>query len=475
MGWLASTAVFVNLVHLFSYSGGPSWGDAYESVISTYSISHGNFSCAYPGPGVFGHPQIPPVWPLFSGAFAALTRMGHSVPFPSTTEMGPHCSMAANSIYRWTTKSTVNFDVTQLAYLSWLVLMAGAIAFLRTTDRGRRRWEPTALLYLAAVPPVWMSIESFFHPQDLMAMGLALGGLACARRDLWIWAGVLLGLGVMTQQFDLLVAVPLLVLAPTEKRVRYGLSLIGVVVILAAPFVVVSSGSAFRAIALGSGNSTGYGGTVVNELHLHGTPLVVVSRVLPILGSVGLAWWALRRFGRRALEPLPLLSLVALCLGLRLLFEQNLAYTYYYMALTVILILLDVVRGKFRGSLLAWIALVTLAYDPGKADPFSNSWGAGFTQYLPIAIMGVGLVYVLFDTARGRVQPYLIAWFVLMVAAFATWPFTHAPIRAPWPLWIWQLILVPTGIALAIRPLVAYPREDPNARTGSVEQPVAIA
>ena len=45
-------------------------------------------------------------------------------------------------------------------------------------------------------------------------MGLILGALACVRRDLWRWAGVLLALAVLSQQYALLVAVPLLVVAP---------------------------------------------------------------------------------------------------------------------------------------------------------------------------------------------------------------------------------------------------------------------
>ena len=60
----------------------------------------------------------------------------------------------------------------------------------------------------------------------------------------------------------------------------------------------------------------------------------------PLAVSMLLSWWVVRRLGQRALHPVPLMSLVALSLGLRLAFEVNLN-AYYFMALTVTLVLLE--------------------------------------------------------------------------------------------------------------------------------------
>ena len=46
-------------------------------------------------------------------------------------------------------------------------------------------------------------------------------------------------------------------------------------------------------------------------------------RVAPLVASVLLAWWLARRLDSRALESAPLLSLVAVSLGFRLVFEVN--------------------------------------------------------------------------------------------------------------------------------------------------------
>jgi hypothetical protein len=472
VGWLTASALFVEAVHGFSFSGAPSSGDAYESLFPTFSIAHGNLACSYPNSTVFGAPLIPPVWPLFSGAAAALLQIGHGVPFPSATEMGPHCSSAVTAMDRWSRIAPANITTLQLGYLSWLVLLAGAVAFLRTTDRGRRRWEPTALVYLAAAPPVWMCLEYSFHPQDLMAMGLVLGGIACLRRDLWAWAGVLVGLGVVTQQFDLLVAAPLLIFAPSTRRLRYAGSFVGAVAIVAIPFLVVTSGRAFSGIALGSGDSAGMGGSVLWELHLHGALGVTVTRVLPILASMVLAAWAVRRFGVAVLQPIPLISIVALSFFSRLVFEQNLRHTYYFMAVTVSLILLDVVRGRLRGSLLAWIALVTLAYDQALGNQFTASWGTTFQEYLPTILIAVGIVCIAYDLVRHKIRWYLLVWLLLMVAVFATWPFTNEHVRNQLPLWLWQIVLVSSGIALAAGPLMSSLRDLPASQEKATAGPV---
>ena len=74
---------------------------------------------------------------------------------------------------------------------------------------------------LACAPPVWMPLLQFFHPQDIMATGLALGALASVRRDRWVCAGVLVALALTSQQFALLVLAPLIVVVPQKFRARF--------------------------------------------------------------------------------------------------------------------------------------------------------------------------------------------------------------------------------------------------------------
>ena len=70
-------------------------------------------------------------------------------------------------------------------------------------------------------------------------------------------------------------------------------------------------------------------------------------RVLPILVAMALAWWATRRLGRRVVNPIPLMSLIATSLSMRLVFEEGL-FPYKFMALAVMLVVLAVVQRAVR-------------------------------------------------------------------------------------------------------------------------------
>ncbi len=226
IGWIVSTALFFGLSALL---GGPSEGDAVESLYSTWAVAHGHFSCVYPlkaahhvasiaRPSTF----IAPLYPLLSGAVAALLRIGHDVAFPSTPQLGPNCSAAVTAMYHWSLSSNAVLPSIRIAYLGWLILMGGTIALLRASGRGRTRWEVAALLLLAVAPPALESIVIYLHPQDLIALGLILGALALVRRGSWVWAGILLGLATTSQQFALLALAPLLVVGSANPKVTPG-------------------------------------------------------------------------------------------------------------------------------------------------------------------------------------------------------------------------------------------------------------
>ena len=92
---------------------------------------------------------------------------------------------------------------------------------------------------------------------------------------------------------------------------------------------------------------------------LHSSLLILVSRFFPLALSLIIAWWAQRRLGPSVLQPVPLVSLIATSLCLRLVFEINL-WGYYFMAVAVSLVLLDVLNGRIRVALIVWLVAVTL-------------------------------------------------------------------------------------------------------------------
>jgi hypothetical protein len=457
IGWVAATGVFVVLTRLL---GGISPGDADLSIFSTWAIGHGHLACAYPSdihqsssvnqwPGPF----IEPLWPLFAGGITALFGIGHTVPFPTQAALGVHCSTATGAMNQWSIRSHSFWPTMHVGYVGWVVLMGGAVAFLRTTSKGRTKWEPVAVLVLACCPLVSSTLIEDFHPEDLLTVGLVLCGLACVRRDRWGWAGILLGLALTTQQFSLLVIAPLVVIAPIHRRRQLVGSTIAAVAIVVIPMFVITSGRILAALD-GTSATPSRGDTVLSMLRLHGLALLVSSRALPIVLAMVLASWASRKMGPKLLDPVPLASLMAACFALRLVFEINI-FGYYFMALAVMLLMTDVLRARIRGEVVAWLVLIVLALQPLH---WSQRWNAA----LPAAALVVVLGLIVHDVTQRRIRWYLVVWLALVALAFAKWPIEGLPLRAPVPIWLWQIFLVLTGTALAVAPLLECVKRGPE-------------
>jgi hypothetical protein len=464
LAWVVATVIFVGMIALL---GGPTENDATESAYSTWAVAHGDFACTYPPLPAHGsaflpswgpEPNVSPLWPLVSGGFEALTSVGSSQRFPSAAALGTSCAHAYVAMYPWAHNSFALVPTIGFGYLSWCAVLAGVVALIRASGRGRSGWEVAGVILVALTPLVWQPVLDEYHPQDLLAMGLILLGLAFALRRSWICAGVMLGLAVLTQQFALLVLAPLFVIASARNQWRLAVSAVVSGFLVAVPFVTTSTRS-WHAIAIGTGNSPSFGGTVVRYLRLHDTGLVLVSRVFPILLAAAFAWWVHRRIGSRCLQPVPFLSLMASCVSLRLVFEQNM-FGYYLMALAVLLILLQIVSGRIRGELVAWIAMAVLLYNPVPWGLSFNarSWGTHLAASLPAIGIAIAMALIVWDAVHRRVRWYLLAWFVVAVAAVGEWPPWSQSFRPFLHPWMAQLILVPTGVALAVWPLIGILR-----------------
>jgi hypothetical protein len=191
---------------------------------------------------------------------------------------------------------------------------------------------------------------------------------------------------------------------------------IGSAAIVVIPLVVYDKTSALHAAAVGSGSVATYANTLVDELHLSGPWLFLVSRILPIAVAIVIAWLAEQMLGSAVLEPVPLLSLCAMVLCLRLIFEVGL-FGYKFMAVTVVLGLLDVMRGRVRAVLVVWVVLIGVAFHP-------FTWGL--------------------DSLR---------------SSSAFW----------FPLWLWQLVLVPIVIYLAAGPFLSFAKQRLEAEPATVQ------
>jgi hypothetical protein len=361
-------------------------------------------------------------------------------------------------MFHWSSTTDVIVPTINLGYLMWLSLMVGAILLLRAGGRGRTRWEPFLLLGLAVLPPALECLVTYFHPQDVLAIGLALCSLAFALRQRWIWAGVMLGLAFTSQSFILLIAAVLIVVVPNKDRIRFALASVVTVVFIVAPLALVTSGRALKWSAIGSGSVSPKGtagGTVMREIGRNPHLLLVGARALPIVCAFFLALWAKRRLGDGALRAVPFLSLIATALALRLVFEVSL-WGYYFAASVVLIVINDVIQGRVRGHVVALLALFTLVYNPvpwGFA-PNGQSWDLAVREAMPNVFVIGALLLILADVVRRRVRWYIVAWLALVCLTLVKNPFSHALLRTALPNWFWQVVLVPITIALAISPLL---------------------
>ncbi len=124
------------------------------------------------------------------------------------------------------------------------------------------------------------------------------------------------------------------------------------------------------------------------EAHVRGAASLG-SRLPPLVLALALSWYAVRRFGPSVLQPAMLISLLAVSLSLRLVFEDSI-FSYYYMALALLLVILDVVRGRIRETLVAWVVMITLVYTEPTIS-CGASLGPGRSAVDPVIIMVVGL------------------------------------------------------------------------------------
>jgi hypothetical protein len=181
-----------------------------------------------------------------------------------------------------------------------------------------------------------------------------------------------------------------------------------------------------------------------------------VSRLLPIVCAAALAWWASRRLGPAAIEPVALVSIIATSLSFRLVFEENI-FSYYFMAIAIMLVLLDATRGRLRLSTVAWLATEALCFDP-IAWAFRYPHLLNLRHWIPVVVAVVALVFVVYELSLRRVRPWFLIWLAFIVFVFVRIPWEASTFPLVLPLWLWQTIIVSSALFLAVNPLTGLVR-----------------
>ena len=155
-----------------------------------------------------------------------------------------------------------------------------------------------------------------------------------------------------------------------------------------------------------------------------------------------------------ALHPCVLVSVVALSLGLRLVFEQAL-FGYYFMAVVVTLVLLDVVAGHIRDVFVCWLAMVTVVYLVGPTTSQEvlrrSTWGHDVELALTPVVVLIAVLVILIRIGRGGPRRDHLVWIGLLVGVLLAWPSTNDPFSSHLPTAFRQVVLVSVAV-LAVKP-----------------------
>ena len=252
---------------------------------------------------------------------------------------------------------------------------------LRAAGAGGGVGEVVLVLALAVLPSASDAIAQTFHPQDLMSMGLIGAGTAQALRRRWVAVGVVFAVAFLCKQFAVLPMLAVLGAAPGWRdRARILVPAVGVVALGIVPFYLAAPVDTVRAMTavFVAGVTTERTPTVVGLLAIGENLKLEIARDAPIVASVLLAVWARWRAGRDLLAPIPLVGLGVACLATRLVFEISLL-NYYFLAVGVGLLLLDLTRRRVPLWSVTWIVATRFVLSPlatasRSRSPVSCSW-----------------------------------------------------------------------------------------------------
>jgi hypothetical protein len=88
--------------------------------------------------------------------------------------------------------------------------------------------------------------------------------------------------------------------------------------------------------------------------------------------------------------------------------------------------------------------------------------------------LGVTLTLVVLNVVEGRIRLYLVAWLALVVLAFNPMAW-GSDFGQEVPRWLWQVILVASALAMAADPLIAAVRDHPRVGSPPILSDRALA
>ncbi len=384
--YLAALGAFVGIVTI---RGGASVGDALGVTKPATALADGDLHAAArdsvlpqpPGYALLTSPLVLAFRPLIGSPTWCDARVA-----PVTRFFLPWCAPTQLATHRWYRSQAV------LGFLAWVVLALGCIRLLRVAGGGGGVAEVVLVIALAAIPAASDGIVETFHPQDLVCVGLSSAAVAEALRRRWIATGVLFGIAFLCKQFALLPLVAVLVAVPGWRaRVRVAIPVLVAVGAGIIPFAAVDPSGTWNTLsAVQSGGVVKLStGTVLGMTNLPESTKLVIARDGPVVLALVMSLWARRRVGDHLLSPIPLIGLTTACLAGRLVTEVWFA-SYYLLAVSAGLLVLDLARRRLPVASFLWIAVTGVLVEQNGGLP-TTSWAAYLAFGASVAAVIIGL------------------------------------------------------------------------------------
>ena len=217
-----------------------------------------------------------------------------------------------------------------------------------------------------------MSVQEYYHPQDMWALAMTFAAVALWLRERSFLAGVFLALAVMSQQYAILGVVVLVVVSSSRERRRIICAGAFTALVTATSMYLVAGSRALSATLLGTGDTTIHSGTWMAEIHLRSGTGIGLSRIGPLLAAAYISRWCFLRRPDLLKDPVVILGLLATCWSLRLVFEENL-WGYYCLATGATLVLRDIAALRLSRGTIWWLLLVLVVF--GDYRLHQPPWG----------------------------------------------------------------------------------------------------
>ena len=264
------------------------------------------------------------------------------------------------------------------------------------------------------------ALGNYFHPEDVLALGLLLLALSLASESHWGWAGVALGLAFGSKQWVLLAVPPLIAMAPGRRaKARLLGAAFGAVALVYAPFILLKPAAAWQVFR----GSCPRGRRLRTANHdRRNAPRGALScpfadvndmaRLLPLLfATVVTAVWVLGSPGDMERWPrLPIenvLGLLLACVAFRLI-SDCIALSYYALPLMVLIAVADIWRSKVPAFAIASSFVLAFWYGAGLPGDLLGPWtGAEVFTVGVFVLAGVALLTLRVPPREPRPRPQM--------------------------------------------------------------------